>query len=195
MDAWERKAIDDVLAGDPASFQILVRANQDAVLSLCVSVLRSQAEAEDAAQEIFLKAFHRLRSFRHDAAFSTWLYRIAYNHCLDLRRQAHRRREQSWEAQVEQQGDAAHPFDEMPDPVLAAIDPRLQQALDRLPPDYRLILILREVQELSYDDIASVLHTSLDGVKARLKRARAALQEEARHFWQADNVPSSGATR
>ncbi len=164
----EKGLIDRILRGDRNAYAELVRAYQAKVLRLCASLL-GESDAEDAAQEIFLKAYRSLASFRKEASFSTWLYRIASNHCRDLLRKRSRQK--------------TEPLDELPESLLSSDDPRAQaektdlaeQILLALSPDERLILTLREVQGLSYEEIAEVLSCSLDAVKGRLKRLREAL--------------------
>lgn len=162
----------------------MVRAHQARILRLCASLLGDAAPAEDAAQEIFFKAYQALPSFRGRSAFSTWLYRIAANHCLDLLRKRRRERTESWEALIESSGEQLQQFLAAPvDPKAALADAELvQRALAQLPPDYRLILTLREVEGLSYQELAAALRCSLDAVKARLRRARQELLERVRHF-------------
>lgn len=176
-DADEQRIIRDVLSGRREEFARLVRAHQAKVLSLCLSLLKDPAEAEDAAQEVFLKAYRGLRNFRFDSSFSTWLYRIAYRHGLDILRSRRRRRTQSLDALLEERGEGALPA--APDQTTQADPARsAENLLSSLPPDYRLVLTLREVQGLSYEEIARATDASLDSVKARLRRAR----ESLRHF-------------
>ena len=146
--------------------------------------------AEDAAQEIFFKAYQALKSFRGQSAFSTWLYRIASNHCLDLLRKRQRERTESWEALIEESGEQFHELlTASPDPKTTLANTELvQRALAQLSPDYQLILTLRETEGLSYEELAEALHCSLDAIKARLRRARQELLERVRHFWGSDSV-------
>src|SRR5205807_500881 len=118
------------------------------------------------------------------ASFSTWLYRIATNHCRDVLRKRARQRTESLDALIESTGEVPQDALQSPsDPgIQAAMAELIERALARLSPDERLILILREAQGLRYDEIAGVLQCSLDAVKARLRRARAALEERWRHF-------------
>jgi RNA polymerase sigma-70 factor, ECF subfamily len=175
----ERGVMESILAGDKERFADLVRAYQAKVLSLCVSLLRDRAEADDAAQEIFLKAYRGLSGFRRDSSFSTWIYRVAYRHCLDVLRSRKLRRAEPLEA-----------LPERADPASSAGEARVEveSVLSRLSPEYRLVLTLREVQGLTYEEIAACTGVSLDSVKARLRRAREALQEEARHFLSRSDV-------
>lgn len=179
----DQEIVRRVLSGDREAYALLVRAHQGKVLSLCLSLLRNPSQAEDAAQDIFLKAYKSLPSFRFDAAFSTWLYRISYRHCLDLLKAAKRRREEALESLPE---PAARPDSD----ALA-----VQSLLEGLAPDYRLVLTLREVQGLSYQEICAATGDSLDSVKARLRRAREALQAGARHFQEGAGVQTGGGTR
>jgi RNA polymerase sigma-70 factor (ECF subfamily) len=167
-----------------------MRRYHERILRLCVSMLADPAEAEDAAQEVFLKAYRSLDRFRGDAAFSTWLYRIAANHCHDLLRKHPRGQTQSWEALLETAGRRLEQLLSAPPSAgLAAEQSDLvRRALAQLPPDYCIVLILREIEELSYQEMAQVLDCSLDAVKARLRRARAQFEQLLRHFLDRDNV-------
>ena len=176
-------------SGDRDAFASLVRGHHVRVLRLCLSMLRDACDAEDAAQEVFLKAYKSLDQFAGACAFSTWLHRIAANHCLDLLRRASRRRTESLDASERKEGAESAAADPSPEPgaSLEAAD-LAARALAGLPEDYRLILVLRETQGLSYMELAEALECSLDSVKARLRRAREALQEAARHFQGLGNV-------
>ena len=167
-----------------------MRKYQARTLRLCTVLLNDPTLAEDAAQEIFLKAYEALPSFRGHATFSTWLYRIASNHCLDLLRKRQRERTESWDALIEESGEEAQPLLSAPqDPKTTLANTELvQRALAQLSPEYRLILTLREIEGLSYQELTEALHCSLDAVKARLRRARLELLEHLRHFLDARNV-------
>jgi RNA polymerase sigma-70 factor (ECF subfamily) len=176
--------IERVRGGETEAYAALVHRYHGKVYQLCYGLMGAADRADDAAQDVFVKAYERLGSFRGDAAFSTWLYRLASNHCLDLLRSRTRRRTESWDAMVETQGERveallqAPPAPEGPSEELKQT---LQALLAELKPEYRTILTLREYQGLSYEEMASVLGTTLDSVKARLKRARQQLAEKLRH--------------
>lgn len=159
-------------------------------MRLCASILADPAEAEDAAQEVFFKAYRALGRFRGASLFSTWLYRIAANHCRDLLRKRPPGRTQSWEALLETEGRRLEQLLSTPSPTGLAHDQSdlVRRVLAQLPDDYRMILLLREIEELSYQELAEVLNCSLDAVKARLRRARAQLEQQLRHFLGPDNV-------
>lgn len=135
------------------------------------------ALAEDAAQEAFIKAYHSLDRFKGDSSFSTWLYRIAANHCKDLLRKRARQKTEPLEAVVQEMGERLEEGRENADLI--------ERMLAAIPEDYRAVLILRETEGMSYQEIAQTLNISVDAVKARLKRARA---EIARHFSASKNV-------
>lgn len=188
MEQDDSEVIERIRAGDIEAYAVLVRKHQARIRSYCLWTLRNAAEADDAAQEVFIKAYRGLGSFRGSAGFSTWIYRIAVNHCRDLVRKAAKERlNESLDALRERDGEAADALASTEDPMK---DRRrmIQEALDRLPEQYRTILILREAEGLSYDELAKFLGCSLDAVKARLKRARAQLEENARHFFALKDV-------
>ena len=189
-------AIARVLSGDQAAFAEIVRAHQAPILRLCSGLLHDSALAEDAAQEVFFKAYRKLSAYRGESAFGTWLYRIAANHCLDLLRKRKRERVESLDALIEESGDAIQ--ERLPaakNPASAVADAEFaRQALERLSPDYRLILTLREMQGLSYQELAAALDCSLDAVKARLRRARQALLERSGDTFAA-KTPSKSQER
>ena len=182
--------IQKILSGDKDSYAEIVRSYQTKVLGLCTSFLSDASQAEDAAQEIFIKAYQALRSFQGNSKFSTWLYRIAANHCKDLLRKRSRQKTESLEALIEKSGDEVQNLWE------PSVDPRvasgaselIEKLLSSLSVEARLILTLREVQGLSYQEIAETLQCSLDAVKSRLRRARASLDEKTRHFSVSTNV-------
>jgi len=175
--------------GDDAAFAELVRRHAPRVRALCSATLGGPSEAEDAAQEAFLKAHRALARFSGQASFGTWLHRIAVNHCLDVLRAAGRRRSESLDALLEADGSALGGVLSEASPAKALEDrDTVKRLLARLNPEQRLALTLREAEGLSYEEIASVMACSLDSVKSRLKRARIELLEITRHFSDADGV-------
>ncbi len=186
----ERDLIQKIVAGNTNAYAEIVRAYQAKVLGLCTSLLSDATQAEDAAQEIFIKAYQALSSFQGNSKFSTWLYRIAANHCKDLLRKRSRQKTESLDALIERSGDEVQNLWE------PSVDPRntsgasdiIEKLLSSLSPEERLILTLREVQGLSYQEISETLKCSLDAVKSRLRRARETLEEKVRHFSMSENV-------
>lgn len=175
--------IQKVIGGDSEAFAGLVSRYQARVTRLCASYL-GVADAEDAAQDVFVKAYQSLAQFQRTSSFYTWLYRIASNHCLSVLRGQSRRRTESWDALLEAHGERIQEvFSAAPDPrrALEAAD-LIAKVLSGLRPNYREILILREVEGLSYEEIGQVLECSIDSVKAQLRRGREELEEKLRHF-------------
>ena len=186
----DRDVIHLVQQGNRDAYATLVRKYQVRVRGYCATTLRDAVLADDAAQEVFLKAYQGLTRFRGDAAFSSWLYRITVNHCRDLLRAAARRKAESLDALLEEEGDRI-------EALLAASDDQArtlentelaQRILAGLPEGHRQILLLREGQGLSYAELAQTLACSVDAVKGRLKRARQDLTERLRHVRKADDV-------
>ena len=175
--------------GDGGAFAELVRRHAPRVRALCAATLGGPGEAEDAAQEAFLKAHRALSRFSGDASFGTWLHRIAVNHCLDLLRAAGRRRTDSLEALLEADSAALGRALSEPSPAHGLEDrDAVERLLARLPPEQRLALTLREAEGMTYEEIAKAMSCSLDSVKARIRRARAELVELSRHFPGSDIV-------
>lgn len=163
---------------ESAQFEELVRKHHVQVISLCLSILGDRAAAEDAAQDAFVKAFRSWQDFKGEAAFGTWMHRIATNVCLDALRREKRRAESPLEA-AEAAPAKDVPFEAQ---ELAA------RLLSELPEEQRVAVVLRETQGFSYEEIAEAMGTTLDSVKARLKRARQTLEERLRHFSGSEGV-------
>ncbi len=157
----------------------------------CLRMLSDSAQADDAAQEVFIKAYQALEKFKGESAFSTWIYRITSNHCLDILRKRKRQKTESWDALVEKQGDsAANQFivpQDSSEPEVIQTE-QIEKLLSLISEKHREIIVLREIQNESYQDIATILNCSLDAVKARLKRARQELMLQARHFLKSESV-------
>ncbi len=159
-------------------------------MGYCLSMLSNYTDAEEAAQDIFVKAYQSLPKFKGDSSFSTWLYRITTNHCLDILRKRNRRKNVSLEALMEQPGGQIQKVFSTPGTADSQMENRqlTDKILSTLPQDYRTILTLREADGLEYQEIADVLDCSLDAVKGRLARARKQLQENLRHFVSPNDV-------
>lgn len=167
---------------DAAAFEALVREHAPRVRALCSSVLKDAAEAEDAAQEAFLKAWRKRDGFDGRASFGTWVHRIAVNACLDRLRAGARRRSRSLESL---DGPGAASLRALAEPSSAgALEDRdlAERLLSALTPEQRLAFTLCEREGLSYAEIAEAMSCSVDSVKARIKRARRELLDAARHF-------------
>lgn len=189
----EKEIISAVLSGNAEAFTHLVIAHQARIRLVCLGFLGSISEADDAAQDAFIKAYESLHTFKGDSAFSTWISRIASNHCLDLIRAKKRHHTDSLDALQDAHGDAMERFIDKLETSETYDREHLEllnQILGTIPEEERHILILREVEEMSYEQIAAYLQCSLDAVKGRLKRARARLTELGRK--RLDTIGSQG---
>ena len=179
MDRDEEKSIiARVLAGDTEAFEALVLENQKQVYNLALRMTGSEEDANDIAQEAFIRAFRSLASFRGDSKFSVWLYRLTSNICIDFLRSRRRQKtvSMSWFAADDDEPAELEIPDErfLPHTELERRELRsaIQRALARLPDDMREVLLLREVGGLSYDEIAASLSLEDGTVKSRIFRAR-----------------------
>ncbi len=168
--------------GDKDAFEPLVRQNAGKIQRLVWGMLGERREdTDDVVQEIFLKAYLALPKFRGDARFSTWVYRIAVNHCRDYLK---RGGPPPLEFDEEQIADDPPPEDKEGQDKLREMQERrasdkLQKLLSRLPEKHRRILVMRELEGMSYDEMAEVLRIRPGTVRSRLNRARKALRKAA----------------
>lgn len=190
--------IEAILDGSESAFETLIERYSDRLFGLLSRMTRDRGEVEDLAQEVFVKVFRKLGTFQQDSAFYTWLYRIAVNTAND--HFARRKRRRLHLVEDDAALDAQAPGVGEPDHAGAAI-PLLEeelrevtrQVLDTLPEKYRTILVLREYEDMAYNDIAKVLECSIGTVESRLFRARHRFKEalERKH---PDLVPSRSGT-
>lgn len=170
-DASDRELILQAAAGDRQAFSELVRRHQGRILALAFRFSRDRQDAEELAQEIFLRAWRFARSFRGEAAFSTWLYRLAVNACLNFR-QGRKGRPAPLPLPEELESGAPASGSGL---AASEREARLRQALDSLPARQRLALVLASFEDRSYEEIAAAMGTSLSSVESLLFRARRGL--------------------
>jgi len=152
-------------SGNANAFEELVRRNQATIFRIALRMLGDRRDAEDASQETFLQAWRALPRFRSQSAFSTWLYRIVTNRCLNLRRARRPSQALLWDQESEDPGpeEAA----EARNQLLA-----LREAILELTPEQRAVFVLRHLEGCAYEEIVEILGISLAAVKSRLHRAR-----------------------
>jgi RNA polymerase sigma-70 factor (ECF subfamily) len=158
----------------PSEFADLYNQHGRAIYYLALRFLSDPQKAEDATHDVFLKAFRKMGQFRGEASWRTWLYRITINHCRNL--------QQSWNERHMVSNAEDYVFDGAPartDSPLRALETkelggRIQQALDSLPPEYRLLLLLVADEQMSYDEVATLTDQTADAVRGKLHRARKA---------------------
>ncbi|NLM46995.1 MAG: sigma-70 family RNA polymerase sigma factor [Firmicutes bacterium] len=168
--------------GDLAAYDILMQRYEKKIYTLCLRMSGNSFDAEDLTQEVFLKAFRALPSFHGQSAFSTWLFRIAANTCLDERRRRKRRPAvlPLEKALPTEDGEIRMEVpDKTSDPLAAALNSEMkdeiQELLDRLSPEQRSVIILRDLQGFSYEEITRMLKINMGTLKSRLNRARSQL--------------------
>jgi RNA polymerase sigma-70 factor (ECF subfamily) len=182
---------------DERAFEHFIRKYQNMVFSLALRFLGNYQDAEDITQEIFITVFKQIESFRGDSAMSTWLYRITVNHCKNrvkylARRRVYRERDTSDRVQLQNRSSGfmgAQPDE--PDRVLEAkeAETRIMQVLTEIDEDHKTILLLRELENLSYAEIAEIMQLEEGTVKSKLHRARGAFYAK---FKEAKGVKKSG---
>jgi RNA polymerase sigma-70 factor, ECF subfamily len=181
----DRRLLEQHRKGDPHAFETLFRKYQTYVYNIALGMLCNGEDAADITQEAFLRLHRNLASFRGDAAFSTWLYRVAVNLCITEIRRRGRSRYQFIEDMKQDEELTLH---EEPGPTP---DEAIQQSEERrivhkilatLPPDYRAVMVLRHFQQLAYEEISEVLGITLPQVKTRLFRARKLFKERFESF-------------
>jgi RNA polymerase sigma-70 factor (ECF subfamily) len=170
-------------AGDETAFSELVAEHQRMVVQLAMNLLSDREEALDLSQEVFLRVFRTIHRFRGQSSLRTWIYRISVNQARNRHRfwrRRHRADQVSLDAHIAAYGDFLSAAALGPDRMFAQkeLAARLQRALDSLPFDQRTAIILREVDGLSYDEIAYSLGVAVGTVKSRLTRARQTLRLE-----------------
>ena len=174
--------------GEQAAFAELLRAYRAPVFNLCLRMLKNRDDAEDIAQEVFIKVFGMLERYDERYAFRSWLFKIAANQCIDFIRK-NRVKLQSLDEPVRYHGeeierqfpdDSRTPDEDL---ELREVGRLLLAITDELPPHYRSMIVLRHQEQLSYEEIARVLDLPLGTVKARIHRARAMMRAklEKRH--------------
>lgn len=176
----EREIIDKILAGEADEFEKLVAYAQDKVYNLALRMTGSEEDAFDIAQEAFLKAYSSLESFRGDSGFISWLYRMTANLCIDFLRREKKRKTGSLtyiDEGMEQREMDIPDWRYSPEKQLERAEFRrsLESGLSRLEPEARQIILMREIAEMSYEEIGDALGLKEGTVKSKIHRARVRL--------------------
>lgn len=179
--------VQETLAGNQASFQILVERYQSRLFALVRHYTKNPYEVEDVVQETFLKAFSRLDSFQHQSSFYTWIYRIATNTILDFLKRRGRSPVTAVEDPELVQSTSGAVSGSSSSPRIVSPDARMQreeiqtitaEILEGMPEIFRTVLVMREFEDMAYQDIADVLGISIGTVESRLFRARARFKDK-----------------
>lgn len=186
----EAMLVEEALAGSVPAFEKLVSLYSKKIYNYCYRMAGNKEDAEDILQDVFVKAYRSLNGFRRNSQFSTWLYRIAYNACID-----HHRKKRIVTVPVlgiDEQGrqliaEIASDGPSLEEEVLSNERKlAVQKAIGQLRPEYRTVILLREIDGLSYDEIAGVLNIPLGTVKSYISRARETLRASLIHEFGKD---------
>jgi RNA polymerase sigma-70 factor (ECF subfamily) len=185
VDGREAALVQRCASGDELACADLVSEHQRMVVQLAVNLLGDRDEALDLSQEVFLRVFRTIHRFRGQSSLRTWIYRIAVNQARNRHRfwrRRHRADQVSLDQHIAAHGEFLSGGESGPDRILAqkVLAQQLQHALDHLPFDQRTAIVLREIDGLSYEEIAYSLGVAVGTVKSRLTRARQALRLELR---------------
>jgi RNA polymerase sigma-70 factor (ECF subfamily) len=186
----DRALIGRTLAGEPAAFGELVLRYQDRLYNSLFRLLGSHEDARDTVQDAFVQAFVKLESFRGTSAFYTWLYRIGFNLAM-----SHSRRQRPLASvEAERLDHGREPVDSLPAPdaglELSERAIQVQRALAELSSEQRSVIVLREIDDLSYEQIAEILELPVGTVRSRLFRARLELRDRLAAMLNVENIPS-----
>ncbi|MBH9968623.1 RNA polymerase sigma factor SigW [Rossellomorea oryzaecorticis] len=183
MEALVKKRIKQVLKGDQSAFSELVELYKDKVFQICFRMLGNRHEAEDIAQEAFIRAYVNIETFNQKRKFSTWLFRIATNLCIDRIRK--KKPDYYLDAEVagtdgltmysQVAADVQMPEDEVENMELQET---IQKEISKLPEKYRSVIVLKYIEELPLQEISEILDMPLGTVKTRVHRGREALRKQ-----------------
>jgi RNA polymerase sigma-70 factor (ECF subfamily) len=178
LERSERELVEACQRGEREAFRALFEAYKDKVYSVALRFSGDEAVAMDIAQDTFLKLFSSIREFRGDASFTTWIYRLVVNSCFDHRRKSWRLIPIADElvARLRAPGDSLNAMLE------TEMRSRVRAAVEKLPPDLRMVIVLRYTEGLSYEEIADVAGCSAGTVASRLNRAHKQLERRLTHF-------------
>lgn len=189
MSILEQTLVERLRLRDERAFAELVRLYQNQVFTLAYRMLGDRGEAEDLAQEVFLQVLRSIVTFRGESKLSTWIYRIAVNQCYNRRKYLGRRGHQTnSELDTVDEAGATHAAGNKhatPDAALegAQLEEALRQALTKLDEEHRVVVILRDIEDMSYEEIAAVTGLADGTVKSRLHRGRMALKQHLERLW------------
>jgi RNA polymerase sigma-70 factor, ECF subfamily len=198
----EQDLVARLIDGQEAAYETLIARFEHPIFNLVSRLTNDPGDAPDVVQEVFLKVFRNVHSFRGQSSLKTWIYRIAVNESRNHRRWFGRHRSQ--EIALEPTPGETHSYlDWLPDPARSPMElamdhereTLIEAALAEINPHYRAALVLRELEGLSYDEIAEILETSLGTVKSRILRGREALREGLTERLKRENAPAGWRAR
>ncbi|MCX6356883.1 MAG: RNA polymerase sigma factor [Candidatus Aureabacteria bacterium] len=178
MQPLPKELLIEASGGDIGAFEKIYRATSDYVYTIALKVTGNRADAEEVAQDVFLKVFRKLGKFRFESSFTTWLYRITVNNAINASRKSTRRR--SGQVEFNDNIEVADGRDRTREAIeKEQNEARVRSMLETLNPDQRACIVLREIEGMRYEEIAEVLQVNLNTVRSRLRRARETLCSRA----------------
>jgi RNA polymerase sigma-70 factor, ECF subfamily len=187
----DRELVQKAREGDRSAFNQLVLKYRNRVMGIATRMVGDRTDAEDLAQDVFVRVFHGLEAFQGDALFSTWLYRIVANSCLNQRkkRSLRTRVHESLEAtKLILPDSSSNPHILLERKELRAY---VEKAIQALPREQKMVLVLRDIEGLSYEEIADCLELEIGTVRSRLHRARLHVQERLKALFSSDETRSA----
>ena len=170
--------IKQAIRGDAYAFEQLMRRHESRMYSVAIRMCGNREDAQDCVQEAMIRIYRSISGFKGQSAFSTWVYRVTMNTCLDELRRAKRKKASSLDEKLE---TGWSPADDMDTPEHYALRSekrrQIEKAIQSLPEDMRSAVVLRDVQGCAYDEIAVILNTNVGTVKSRISRGRSKLRE------------------
>ncbi|WP_100407524.1 RNA polymerase sigma factor [Bacillus solitudinis] len=172
----ERKRIEEVLAGDKHAFTYIINKYKNQLYATILRMTKQPQDAQDLVQECFIKVYRQLSKYDHQGSFKSWIYRVAINHCMDeFRKKRYKIKH------VEFQDSVSEP---RTNPEMIFLKKEKERQLERLllnlPEDERMIILLRYIQELSYEEISTLVDLPLSTVRNKLHRAKKKMRNEAK---------------
>lgn len=189
----DKQIVSGVIEGDQEAFKQLVEGHQDKTYSICLGYLQNQEDAEDVAQEVFIEVFRSAKKFKVESTLTTWIYRIAVNKCLEHLRRIKTKKRFGFLSSLfgkeellgERHSDFEHPGVKLENKERAAI---LMKHIESLPENQRTAFQLHKMQDMSYQEVAQVLNTSLSSVESLMFRAKKNLQKSLKEYYENDQM-------
>ncbi len=196
MDAIEEKLIKKAQKGNKKAFEKLILQHEDHIYAIALKVLKNEADAYDAAQEICFKIYQKIDQFKFESAFSTWVHRLAVNTAIDEYRKLKRKlqKEYSYDQPITEDGSTMKDFiqdsGDTPESNLVRQEQiqMVWEALEKLKDEQKNIIIMKDLQGQSYQEISESLQLNMGTVKSRLARSRIALKNVLQDMWEQSNV-------
>ena len=181
MDENEKNLVEKSAEGDIDAFETLIQSHQKKVYNIALRMTKNPEDAQELSQDAFVRAFIAIKKFRGDSSFATWLYRITMNVCTDFLRKRNKASVISIEQSVYESQQTMQLADNEPGPDEISEKNQLKklvkEAMDLLPPEHRQVLILRDLLDMTYKDIANTLSINEGTIKSRINRARENLKK------------------